>query len=141
MHTTICHELRDARKAWPDTLGDPCIVSGRGHMKDETRRNALSTRKFYCTIKHNNSSTIGCKRRTGIPLYIEQYFPILLRVFAINYLLPGKWSHDIHITVCILPSTKSRLRSYLARAKGKTILPRTRIGCNDLPGKCRQHIC
>jgi hypothetical protein len=28
MYTTIRHELRHARKAWPGTLVDPCLLSG-----------------------------------------------------------------------------------------------------------------
>ncbi len=27
MYTTIRHEIRHARKAWPGTLVDPCLVS------------------------------------------------------------------------------------------------------------------
>ncbi len=29
MYTTNRHELRHARKAWPGTLVDPCLISGR----------------------------------------------------------------------------------------------------------------
>ena len=28
MYTTICHELRHARKAWPGILVGPCLLSG-----------------------------------------------------------------------------------------------------------------
>ncbi len=30
MQTSICHELRYARKAWPGTLVQPCLLSGYG---------------------------------------------------------------------------------------------------------------
>jgi hypothetical protein len=37
MYTKYRHELRHARKAWPGSIVDPCLLSGRDHRDPQTR--------------------------------------------------------------------------------------------------------
>ncbi len=86
MHTTIRHELLDARKAWSDTLVDPCFLSGRGHLNNEKNEtHCLRVCFIVASLNNNNPNTVDWMPiDVPVTLYVEQYiFPILLRVFAI----------------------------------------------------------
>jgi hypothetical protein len=51
MYTTISHELRHARKAWPGTPVDPCLLSGSDDQ---------------------NGGLVGCSHRIGTVAFVVQ---------------------------------------------------------------------
>ncbi len=63
MYTTIRHELRHARKAWPGTLEDPCLLSDYDYNN------------FYVT--DGNIMYLTDASRFLISFVIQHYAPVV----------------------------------------------------------------